>query len=182
MMKIYFTSIIAIMMCISLQGCVSGGTSDDPDGATDTYSKVNVGDSLPPFSVTRSDGTICTNETLKGSISVVFFFNTTCPDCQAELPIIQSAYLALQAKASIQWLGISRADAAASISTYWKTKGFTLPYSPQSDRTIYDLFATQGIPRIYICNAKGVVTFKYDDNTMPTLETLMNAVLMSVIY
>ena len=45
-------------------------------------------------------------------------------------------------------------------------------YSPQSDRTIYHLFATSRIPRIYISDSKGIIRYIHTDEVLPTCETL----------
>ena len=39
------------------------------------------------------------------------------------------------------------------MSRFWEENHLTMPYSPQSDRTIYSLFALRTIPRIYLSDA-----------------------------
>lgn len=53
---------------------------------------LRAGDELPSFSVTLNDGTEISNESLSGKVSVIVFFNTECPDCRKELPVIQDVY------------------------------------------------------------------------------------------
>ena len=55
-----------------------------PEGAD-----LRPGDRLPWFSVTMDDGSVLSTGDLAGKVSVIVFFHTGCPDCQAELPVIQ---------------------------------------------------------------------------------------------
>jgi hypothetical protein len=74
-----------MLLCAILSGCTQTETSEE--STDDTSSLVNLGDTLPAFSVTDNAGHVYSNSTLKGHISVIVFFNTTCPDCQHELPV-----------------------------------------------------------------------------------------------
>ena len=47
-----------------------------------------------------------------------------------------------------------------------------MPYSPQSDRRVYSLFAPRVIPRIYISDAQSIIRHMYVDIGMPTAEIL----------
>ena len=50
------------------------------------------GDKLPAFSITLNNGLEVTNEEFRGKVSLIVFFNTGCPDCRKELPVIQEVY------------------------------------------------------------------------------------------
>ena len=45
-----------------------------------------------------------------------------------------------------------------SVAAYWKEQGLSIPYSAQTDRRIYNLFASSIIPRTYFCSADGIIT------------------------
>ena len=72
----------------------------------------------------------------------------------------------------IRFVAISRAQNADEIKSWWKEFGITIPFSPQKDQQVYQLFASSRIPRVYICNSKGIVVSSYDDNPCPTYENL----------
>ena len=63
---------------------------------------------------------------------------------------------------------------------YWSQKlkcaQLSLPYSAQDDRTLYNQFARQGIPRIFIVDTTGIIRYIYTDNPLATLEDLERAV------
>ena len=139
---------------------------DEMEGAN-----LGVGDSLPTFSVTMSDGTSISTSDLMGHPSVIVFFATSCHDCQKELPEVQSLWNVTD-RTAVPILLIARAQAQADIEQYWQAKGFNMIYSPQSDRSIYHLFATSRIPRIYISDCNGIIRYIHTDEVLPTYETL----------
>jgi peroxiredoxin len=168
-----------MLLCAILSGCTQTETSEE--STDDTSSLVNLGDTLPAFSVTDNAGHVYSNGTLKGHISVIVFFNTTCPDCQHELPVIDSLYRIYQKQESFRLIAVSRAQDSASVSTYWQAQGFCMPYSAQPSRDIYQLFATQTIPRIYISNRNNTVISKFDDTQMPDITYLSKIISFSSI-
>lgn len=113
------------------------------------------GDRLPQFGVVLSDGREITGATLSKGSAVIVFFNTACEDCRRELPLIEAEYR--DADPSTVYVCIAREEAAESIAAYWRAAGLTLPWSAQSDREVYSLFATEGIPRVYRAD-NGVIT------------------------
>ena len=140
----------------------------DPEGGN-----VGEGDALPEFSVTLSDGTPVSTQSLRGEVSLIMFFSTECPDCQEVLPIVQSLYDEFGSE--VRFVLISREEGAKSIAVYWLEHGLTMPYSAQSDREVYRLFATSGIPRIYISDRSLTVRSAFSDSPLPDLASLRNA-------
>lgn len=133
---------------------------------------LGIGDVLPVFSVEMNDGSVVSNQTLLGVPAVIVFFNTGCTDCQRELPVIEQLYQT----GVIRVVCISRAQKKEEIEHYWQAHEFTMPYSPQPDRKVYELFATERIPRIYLINSQGIITTLWDDTNAPTLNDLLIAI------
>lgn len=150
-MKGMLAAMAAVMMC----GCVSD--KEEPEWS------LQVGDALPSFRVTTLDGATVTSEDSYKMPLVIVFFNTTCVDCQRELPKIQKEYeenLQLPENEQSQYICISREEGPEDVSAYWEETGLTMPVSAQPDRKIYSQFASIGIPRIY--NAReGVITYTF---------------------
>lgn len=170
--------LLASVMLLSIS-CIS---EDKPKG---NEAGVQVGQALPNFEVTLNNGAKVSNTTLKGSVAVITFFNTGCSDCQKYLPVLNGVYEEIRADEahplrSVVFLPISRAQVAESVASYWAQKGFTLPYSAQPDRRVYELFASVSIPRNYVVNAEGKVIATYDDTHVPTAEEL-KAVLLKAL-
>lgn len=136
------------------------GCSSIIDGTDDVIEHVQVGDKVPSFSVTVTDGsetrTFSTSQ-LTGE-TVIVFFNTWCSDCQRELPLLNDYYLQHKTDSGFQMIAISRAEGADAVSQFWADYSLQIPYSAQDDRSIYDLFASSVIPRIYFVSPQGIIT------------------------
>ena len=155
---------VVVLLCVSCMG------SDPEEGAN-----LAVGDALPTFVVTMSDGTTVTTSDLLGRPSVIVFFSTSCPDCQKQLPELQRLWNATD-RTEVPILLIARAQTQSDIERYWKSEGFTMAYSPQPDRSVYHLFATSRIPRIYISDRKGIIRYIHTDEVLPSCETLQEEI------
>ncbi len=135
-------AILGLLLLIICSGCVKD--KDEPVWS------LQVGDKLPDFEVTLNNGSRVSTESLNGFYSVIVFFNTSCEDCRRELPEMQKYYeLCMMQNRPITFLCISREEEEVSVEAYWKEHGFTMPYSAQNDRSVYNLFASSGIPRVY---------------------------------
>ena len=130
-----------------------------------------VGDAIPDFEVTMNDGSIVTGQKLRETPSCIVFFHTSCPDCQQVLPVIQQLYDKYASK-GVSFALISREDEDPAVSAYWTENSFTLPYSAQSTREIYNLFAQTRVPRVYISEKGGLIKAIYTDDPVPGFEEL----------
>lgn len=146
--------IALMLLCLLMTGCSSIGDDNE------VTERVNVGDYVPSFSVdVMSDGvqSIFSTAYLTGE-TVIVFFNTTCPDCQRDLPKLNQYYLKHKNDEGFQMVAISREEGRDAVAAYWKDNNLQIPYSAQNDRRIYELFASSIIPRVYFVSAKGIVT------------------------
>lgn len=132
--------------------------------------ELKPGDSLPSFSVEMTDGTLVTSEQLGKGPALIMFFHTGCPDCQNTLPSVQKLYD--EYRNGVAFVLISREQGRDDIDGYWKEKGYTMPYSPQSGRDVYNLFATSRVPRVYVCK-DGKIKSCYHDDPIPQYEDLL---------
>lgn len=144
--------ILVISFVISLTGCI--GEKEEPEWY------LHQGDTLPQFEVTTINGeNVGSADSYKAELIIVFF-NTTCPDCQRELPVLQKQYeenIKLPEAEQSIYICISREEGVADVERYWSDNHFTIPVSAQADRSIYSMFASIGIPRIF-CAKDGIIT------------------------
>lgn len=134
--------------------CITDAGSDE-DAAVGE--RVKVGDPLPDFSVVLNDGTILTPSRLQlAGGGAIVFFHTDCPDCQRALPIVDHVVRNMDHPPFVAC--ISRAENADAVASYWQAHALSLPYAAVSDRSVYELFASQTIPRIYVVKRQGKVT------------------------
>ena len=163
--RILTNILLWLFASLPLTSCVT--EKDEPEWS------LQPGDRCPQFTVTLSDGTTITTSDLAGHTTLLIFFDTTCPDCQALLPQVQQLYADPPATDHpLLFLAISRAQAAPDVLDYWHAHSLTIPVAPQPDRTVYNLFATTIIPRIYIIAPDLTITHTLTDNPIPTAATL----------
>ncbi len=154
-----------ILIICSAAGCIK----DRPAG-----SDIEIGDLLPEFEVMMSDGSSVSDVSLRGNISIVMFFHTSCPACQQVLPVMQRIYDEYT-REGIKTALISREENSDEISSYWSENGLNMPYSAQEDRKVYELFASSRIPRIYISDENGIVRYIFTDDPVPSYDDLKSA-------
>ena len=164
-------SLLMMIVCTTT-GCI---TDDEPKGPS-----LSVGDPLPQFSVTMNTGEEISTQSLKGKVAVIVFFNTGCSDCRQELPVIQKLWEEYEQNLTVKIVAIAREENEAEIKQYWNENNFTLPFSPQDTKEVYSLFAPSVIPRIYITNPEGIITFTFDDSHLPSLSSLQEAITQSI--
>lgn len=153
MKNIFYLLLVAVLAF----SCIKEGG----DGAD-----LKAGDMIPDFQVTMNDGVEVSATYLREGVSVIVFFATVCPDCRRTLPELQKVYEEYFPK-GVKFAFISRAEGADVVGKYWNDNGYVMPYSPQDDRDIYELFADSGIPRVYVCKG-GVIKSVFSDNPVPT--------------
>jgi thiol-disulfide isomerase/thioredoxin len=162
--------VLHILLLLSMSSCIK----EKQKGAD-----LGVSDLIPDFTVTMNDGTQVTGALLREGVSVIAFFTTQCGDCRETLPHIQQLYDEYALK-GVRFALISREDTEENILSFWKDNGFTMPFSAQSDRRIYELFARSRVPRVYICR-DGVIKYIFSDKpSIPTYE-LLSASLEEVL-
>ena len=147
-------NIYALLLCLLVMGC--GSINED----NDVVERIVVGDHVPSFSVEMvKDGVRSTFSTahLTGE-TVIVFFSVKCGDCKRELPELNEYYLAHKDDPGFQMIAISRAEGEDLVAPFWEEYDLQIPYSAQTDRHIYELFASSVIPRVYFVSAEGIVT------------------------
>lgn len=153
-------------MAAVLSGCIK----DNPEVAD-----LNVGEKLPDFEVIMSDGSVVTDESLKGNVSVVVFFHTSCPDCRQALPVIQNIYDDYAPK-NVGFAVVSREEGLDEVLSYWKENGLEMPYSAQNSRKVYEKFASVLIPRVYISDRDGIIRYIFTDDPVPSYDDVSSAI------
>ena len=161
-------ALILSMLCVLLS-CIK---------EKQTGADLTVGDRIPDFSIIMNDGTVVTAGGLSQGRACIVFFTTKCPDCQKTLPEIQKIYDEYSVE-GVSFALISREEVAESIFRYWQESEFTMPYSAQSDRMIYELFAKTRVPRVYICK-DGVIKAIFTDQPENPTYDVMKAALESL--
>lgn len=183
--------VIMTVMAVIANSCIST-TEESTVIAPEEITELKVGDNLPSFQAQMvipdtADWRYMRNashqagnyryEAKAGLRAVIVFFHTECEDCQKEFPVLQNLYNIIKENASYEFVCIARSQTKEEIDAYWKKESLTLPYSPQTTRSIYNLFAAAGIPRIYITDTKGKISHIFTDKDYPSVEQLKEALI-----
>lgn len=125
-------------------------------------SSLKEGDKIPEFTLVSNGETLSSNQ-MPGIKKIIVFFNTQCKDCREALPKIQKAYEAdMLVNTPIAYYCISREECHEEVAKYWKDNSLTIPFYAQEDRRIFNLFASSGIPRVYIIDKNNIILKVYE--------------------
>ena len=137
---------------------------------------VSVGDPLPWFEITLNDGSEICTDSLFGKLSVIIFFSTSCKDCRRELPHLDEVYRHFENDSDVIIFAVSREEQPEQVMSFWKEFNLTIPFSAQSDRYVFTLFASIGVPRVYISDSSNIIVAAFDDSDFPSPEKLINII------
>lgn len=145
-------SFCAVFAVSLLPSCVKGSGDE-----VENYIVVN--DRIPSFTnLTDEDGVnTLSSSDLMGFSSIIFFFETGCKYCREELPEIEALWHLLGVDPEFKLVVVSRKD--ESLKKYWSENGLTMPVYIDKNRALFDQFANMSIPRTYVVNKQGVVTW-----------------------
>ncbi len=118
---------------------------------------VKVGDVAPDFTVTMFDGSTVSLKELRGKVVLLNFWATWCPPCRKELTHVQSDIIDRFAGRDFAFLPISRAEKREDVAAFREKMGYTFPMGLDPERAIYDLYASNYIPRNFLIDADGKV-------------------------
>ena len=149
--QFFFIITVLFSTTLPLYSCEPVIENTEPDSET-----IHVGDKLPFFTIKTSQGDSLSTNDLLGKPTVLVFFHTMCGDCQRELPIIESLYQKYGKE--VRFICISREQTDEEVAAYWEKHQLSIPYSAQTDRSVFSLFASSTIPRIYITDTTNTIT------------------------
>ena len=118
---------------------------------------VKEGMQAPDFTVTMFDGSELTLSKLKGKVVLVNFWATWCPPCREELTRVQSDLIDRFADRAFVFLPISRGEEQATVADFRTKMNYTFPMGLDTERTIYDQYASNYIPRNFLIDQEGKV-------------------------
>jgi len=171
---------VSVLLFLPLFMVFTGCIKDD-DENEETINHVKVGDAVPSFTVQDGYGRRFITSDFREKRSILLFFHTGCKDCQRELPIIEAAWKEIKADPHLQLVAIGRAESKADINKYWDANGLTFSTFLDPDKSVYNLFANNTIPRIYIVDEEGKVVWMAIEKFNLTAEQLLDILKTAAI-
>ncbi len=168
------TTIVA--MCVFfLTGLGIGGQTP-----VDPTTLVQVGAKLPAFTVQTMDGRTIDSAALRGKVVLINFWATWCPPCRKEMPFLQKdVFEAFQGKDFVM-VAISRGETEAKVREFLAAHRYTFPMALDPGKRVFNLFATQNIPRNFVVDKEGIVrsaTSGYEEHEFRAMVALIRAEL-----
>ena len=132
-------------------------TAETVADETETTTLVKEGMQAPDFSITMFDGSELTLSKLKGKVVLVNFWATWCPPCREELTRVQSDLIDRFADRAFVFLPISRGEEPQAVADFRSKMNYTFPMGLDTERKIYDQYASNYIPRNFLIDQEGKV-------------------------
>lgn len=134
------------------------------------------GSLAPNFTVRQKDASVQLSD-LKGKVVLVNFFATWCGPCMKELPLLQKTiWDKYKDNPNFNLIIIGRGHTAEEMDTFKASKKYTMPFYPDFDKSIYNLYASKYIPRNYLIDKNGVIVYTSMGFTREDFEKLTEEV------
>ncbi len=118
---------------------------------------VKAGMPAPDFTVTMFNGRQVTLSSLRGSVVLLNFWATWCPPCREELARVQHDIIDRFRGEEFVFLPISRGETREAVAAFREQMGYTFAMGLDPERAIYDLYASNYIPRNFLIDREGNV-------------------------
>jgi peroxiredoxin len=143
----------------------------------DTTTHNKIGDLAPNFTFHPDKEKTDSLINYKGKIVVISFWATWCPPCRLELPRIQKEiWEKYKGKPNFALLAFDRGEGWDKTLPFKEKNNYTFPMIPDADKKIYNLYATQYIPRTVVVDESGKIIYQsigYDEKDFNELLTLL---------
>ncbi len=130
-------------------------TEESDDAASTT--RVKSGETAPDFTVAMTGGDSIRLSDLRGKVVLLNFWATWCPPCRMELSRVQEDILDRFAGQEFVFLPVSRGEKPEEVEAFRQENGYTFPMGLDPRKTVYDLYATNYIPRNFLIDREGRV-------------------------
>lgn len=149
-----------------LTGCFR---EESPERTT----RVRAGDPLPVFSIESTQGVRYDSQERDGRRVLIYFFWSECPDCQETTPHVLDLWRRIGERDDVRLLCVARGGGDATQEkavAYWDGLAASVAPLPMPelyydrDRRVFDLFATQEVPRFYLAGSDGIVRWESAGN------------------
>lgn len=119
----------------------------------------------------------------RNKVVLVTFFATWCGPCLVELPHIQQIWESRRNDDRFRMVVISREESEEVIENFLKANDYSFPVVADTEREIYDQFATESIPRTFVIASDGKIahaTIGFTEGDQNELDKILDNLLDAV--
>ena len=149
--------VVVIFVLPSADEAVPAPVTEQVEDETEATTIAKAGTVAPDFTVTMFDGSTQTLSALKGKVVLVNFWATWCPPCREELKRVEADIIERFKDAPFVFIPISRGEERQTVADFREKMGYTFPMGLDPERKIYDLYASNFIPRNFLVDQNGQV-------------------------
>ena len=121
--------------------------------------KVKIGESAPNFSFTDKDGRKQQLSDLKGKVVFINFFATYCGICMTEMPRIQKdLFEQYKNDSDFVVLAVGQ-NSLQDLIAFKERKKLEFPIIPDENGIIYNLYASDLVPRNFVVDKEGKLIY-----------------------
>jgi peroxiredoxin len=165
-----YVLIVLVLACTTMAAFAQ---NSDDDG---TLTK--VGQQSPVFKIKLDKSKVVSITDYKGKIVFINFFATWCPPCLTELPRIQKeVWEKFKDYPNFTLMALGREEGWDKILPFKAVNNYTFNLLPDEGRKVFELFATQILPRNVILDETGKIIYQsvnYNEREFNQMLTLLN--------
>ena len=167
---------ILLTMLPALAAAAVCGSCISESGETSAETTlVSAGDTAPDFTVEMTDGSNVTLSHLRGRIVLLGFWSPDCPMCQDEMRAVQHDVIDRIEGTDIRYLPVARDGSRDVIEEFCRQNGCEFAVGLDPDRSIYMLYATSFVPRMFVIDRDGIVRASYVEYGTDRLSEIVSA-------
>jgi len=127
----------------------------------DTGYRVKVGDLIPEFSLPMMDGSIITNEQLKGKVVVLQFTASWCVVCREEMPHLEKEVWQRFKNEDFVLLGVDLKEDKEKVKKFIDQMNISYPIALDLDGSLFDsvTLPKAGVTRNIVLDKQGKIIF-----------------------
>lgn len=145
--------LIVAMIILSVAGCSGSVWEELPTHKQSSI--VKEGDAAPLFTATLIDGGEVSLAEYRGEALMLILFSHTCSDCKALFDDLH--HLIANGTTLPAILAIGRDATTEDLLSYRADNNYSIDMVADSQREIFNLYATTYVPRVYIVDASGTI-------------------------
>lgn len=121
---------------------------------------IQIGDSVPPFTLTTFEGNQIKTTDLAGKVVVVNFWASWCKPCEQEAADMEKAWQYYKPKGDVVFLGVDWVDTEPEAMGYLNKFKISYPNGPDLRTAISQIFRLKGVPETYFIGRDGRLKYK----------------------